>query len=101
MVNAGHVSQFSGICVQKIFRAAVLGLNLKSLAGPLHTWGEDQYPAQVPLPFQSTYCHPISWQGWCFLVPSRKSKALSAVAQHLSKYNVDASEATDATWLSF
>jgi len=50
-------------------RAAVLGLNLKSLAGPLHTWGEDQYPAQ----------------GWCFLVPSRKSKALSAVAQHLSK----------------
>jgi len=50
-------------------RAAVLGLNLKSLAGPLHTWGKDQYPGQ----------------GWCFLVPTRNSKALSAVAQHLSK----------------
>ena len=30
-----------------IGRAAVLGLTLRSLAGPIYTWEKDQYPAQV------------------------------------------------------
>jgi len=50
-------------------RAAVLGLILECLVGPIYTWGKDQYPAQ----------------GWCLLVPSCEPKTLSAVARHLSK----------------
>jgi len=50
-------------------RAAVLGLTLRSLAGPIYTWEKDQYPAQ----------------GWCLLVPSCNSRTLAIVARHLCK----------------
>jgi len=50
-------------------RAAILGVTLKNLTGPVYTWGKEQYPAQ----------------GWCFLVPASSSQALALTARHLSK----------------
>ena len=66
-----YINDDHGIA-EYIERAAVLGLILECLVGPIYTWGKDQYPAQ----------------GWCLLVPSCEPKTLSTVARHLSKYDI-------------
>ena len=88
MVNGGHVSH--NMC-EKTLQGCSSWVESKEPGRPITHLGTGSIsrPGATSshiLHFHG-WCHPISWQGWCFLVPSRNSKALSGVAQHLSKYN--------------